>query len=137
MDSWKEAVFTIPGAGNVRVAVVSGLGNTRKLMHAIDEGDVDYDFVEVMACPGGCAGGGGQPIHDGQELAAYRGDILWSIDKSAKGAVLPPEQGRAGAVPGIPESSAGRKVPPSAAHRPQRLEDAQRKVKKASRAFLL
>ena len=84
MDSWKEAVFTIPGAGNVRVAVVSGLGNTRKLMHAIDEGDVDYDFVEVMACPGGCAGGGGQPIHDGQELAAYRGDILWSIDKSAK-----------------------------------------------------
>lgn len=84
MDSWKEAVFTIPGAGNVRVAVVSGLGNTRKLMHAIDEGDVDYDFVEVMACPGGCAGGGGQPIHDGQELAAYRGDILWSIDKGAK-----------------------------------------------------
>ena len=84
MDNWKEAVFTIPGAGNVRVAVVSGLGNTRKLMHAIDEGDVDYDFVEVMACPGGCAGGGGQPIHDGQELAAYRGDILWSIDKSAK-----------------------------------------------------
>ena len=84
MGSWKEAVFTIPGAGNVRVAVVSGLGNTRKLMHAIDEGDVDYDFVEVMACPGGCAGGGGQPIHDGQELAAYRGDILWSIDKSAK-----------------------------------------------------
>ena len=84
MDSWKEAVFAIPGAGNVRVAVVSGLGNTRKLMHAIDEGDVDYDFVEVMACPGGCAGGGGQPIHDGQELAAYRGDILWSIDKGAK-----------------------------------------------------
>ena len=41
------------------------------------KGDVDYDFVEVMACPGGCAGGGGQPIHDGQELAAYRGDILW------------------------------------------------------------
>ena len=35
-----------------------------------------------MACPGGCAGGGGQPIHDGQEFAAYRGDILWSIDKN-------------------------------------------------------
>ena len=66
MDSWKEAVFTIPGAGNVRVAVVSGLGNTRKLMHAIDEGDVDYDFVEVMACPGGCAGGGGSPYTTGR-----------------------------------------------------------------------
>ena len=84
MDGWKEATFNIPGAGDVHVAVVSGLGNTRKLMHAIDEGTVNYDFVEVMACPGGCAGGGGQPIRDGQELAAYRGDILWSLDKSAK-----------------------------------------------------
>ncbi len=81
MDGWKEAVFTIPGAGDIRVAVVSGLGNTRALMHAIDEGRVSYDFVEVMACPGGCAGGGGQPIHDGTEPAAYRGDVLWSIDK--------------------------------------------------------
>ena len=84
MDGWKEATFTIPGAGDVHVAVVSGLGNTRRLMHAIDDGKVSYDFVEVMACPGGCAGGGGQPIHDGQELAAYRGDILWSIDKNTK-----------------------------------------------------
>ncbi len=82
MDGWKEAVFTIPGAGDIRVAVVSGLGNTRALMNAIDEGRVSYDFVEVMACPGGCAGGGGQPIHDGTEPAAYRGDVLWSIDKS-------------------------------------------------------
>ena len=82
MDGWKEAVFSIPGAGDVRVAVVSGLGNTHRLMHAIDEGSVDYDFVEVMACPGGCAGGGGQPIHDGQEMAAYRGDILWNLDKN-------------------------------------------------------
>ena len=84
MDGWKEATFTIPGAGDVRVAVVSGLGNTRRLMHAIDEGRVDYDFVEVMACPGGCAGGGGQPIRDGQELAESRGDILWELDKHAK-----------------------------------------------------
>ena len=84
MDGWKEATFAIPGAGDVHVAVVSGLGNTRRLMHAIDDGKVSYDFVEVMACPGGCAGGGGQPIHDGQELAAYRGDILWSIDKNTK-----------------------------------------------------
>ena len=82
MEGWKEATFTIPGAGDVRVAVVSGLGNTRKLMNAIDECQVAYDFVEVMACPGGCAGGGGQPIHDEAEPAAYRGDVLWSIDKS-------------------------------------------------------
>ena len=83
MDGWKEAKFTIPGAGEVKVAVVSGLGNTRKLMEAIDKGWVEYDFVEVMACPGGCAGGGGQPIHDGQEMAEARGDILWNLDKNA------------------------------------------------------
>ena len=84
MDGWKEAVFSIPGAGDVRVAVVSGLGNTRKLMNALDEGTVDYDFVEVMACPGGCAGGGGQPIHDGVEMAECRGDVLWNLDKNDK-----------------------------------------------------
>ena len=84
MDGWKEASFAIPGAGEVKVAVVSGLGNTRKLMEAIDKGRVEYDFVEVMACPGGCAGGGGQPIHDGEELAESRGDILWELDKNAK-----------------------------------------------------
>ena len=83
MDGWKEASFTIPGAGEVKVAVVSGLGNTRKLMEAIDKGRVEYDFVEVMACPGGCAGGGGQPIHDGEELAEVRGDVLWTLDKNA------------------------------------------------------
>ena len=84
MDGWKEASFTIPGAGKVKVAVVSGLGNTRKLMEAIDKGEAEYDFVEVMACPGGCAGGGGQPIHDGCEMAESRGDILWSLDRNAR-----------------------------------------------------
>ena len=81
---WKEAVFTIPGAGEVRVAAVSGLSNVRALMEAIDHGRADYDFVEVMACPGGCAGGGGQPIHEGQEMAAVRGDRLWKLDADAE-----------------------------------------------------
>ena len=81
---WREANFTIPGAGTVRVAVVSGLGNTRKLMEAIDSGAADYDFVEVMSCPGGCAGGGGQPIHEGKELAAQRGEKLWKLDANAE-----------------------------------------------------
>ncbi len=80
---WKEAVFSIPGAGDVRVAVVSGLGNTRRLMEAIDGGEVVYDFVEVMACPGGCAGGGGQPIHEGVEMASHRGNQLWEMDANA------------------------------------------------------
>ena len=80
---WKEAVFTIPGAGDVRVAVVSGLANARALMEAVDDGRVSYDFVEVMACPGGCAGGGGQPIHEGKEMASDRGSILWQMDADA------------------------------------------------------
>jgi len=83
MDGWKEATFAIPGAGDVRVAVTSGLGNTRKLMRALEAGTVSYDFVEVMACPGGCAGGGGQPIHDGKEMAESRGGVLWGLDKKA------------------------------------------------------
>ena len=81
---WKEAVFTIPGAGEVRVAVVSGLGSTPQLMEALEKGQVSYDFVEVMACPGGCAGGGGQPIHEGAELAAERGQRLWQLDAENK-----------------------------------------------------
>lgn len=79
---WKEAEFQIPGAGTVRVAVVSGLGNTRELMEAVDRGEANYDFVEVMACPGGCAGGGGQPIHEGVEKADSRGKQLWKLDKT-------------------------------------------------------
>ena len=80
---WKEATFDIPGAGTVRVAVVSGLANTRRLMEAVDSGEADYDFVEVMACPGGCAGGGGQPIHEGVEMASSRGNQLWKLDAKA------------------------------------------------------
>ena len=70
------------GDALVKAAVVSGLGNTRKLIDAIERGDVHYDFVEVMACPGGCAGGGGQPIHDGEELAFTRGQNLYFLDRN-------------------------------------------------------
>jgi len=80
----KEASFDIPGAGTVRTAVVSGLANTRKLLEEIESGRVRYDFVEVMACPGGCAGGGGQPIHDSEERAEYRANLLWELDRKAK-----------------------------------------------------
>ena len=48
MDGWKEASFSIPTAGEVKVAVVSGLGNARKLLNAIERGEVSYDFVEVI-----------------------------------------------------------------------------------------
>lgn len=83
LEGWKEASFKIEDT-EVRIAIASGLGNTRKLMDAIDRGEVEYDFVEIMACPGGCAGGGGQPIHEGCELAGERGEILYSLDKNAE-----------------------------------------------------
>lgn len=76
-----EAELMINGI-RVRAAVVSGLGNARTLLDRMEKGEVQYDFVEVMACPGGCVGGGGQPIHDGQELAFERGRKLYSLDRS-------------------------------------------------------
>ena len=79
----REAVVTL-GDTEVRVAVVCGLSNTRSLLERIDRGEVHYDFVEVMACPGGCVGGGGQPIHDGEELASVRGENLYFLDKNAR-----------------------------------------------------
>ncbi|MGM9565828.1 NADH-dependent [FeFe] hydrogenase, group A6 [Evtepia sp.] len=78
-DGWRDASFDIDGT-TVRLAVISGLNNARELIHAIKSGRVQYDFVEVMSCPGGCAGGGGQPIRDGQELAGERGSKLYDLD---------------------------------------------------------
>lgn len=79
----QEATFRIDDI-TVRTAAVSGLGNTRALIERIERGEVHYDFVEVMACPGGCVGGGGQPIHDGEELAFERGKDLYYLDANAK-----------------------------------------------------
>ncbi len=82
MDGWKEASYEIQGIP-LKVAVASGLANTRRLIEALKRGDVRYDFVEIMACPGGCSGGGGQPIHDGEECAEERGKILYGLDRVA------------------------------------------------------
>ena len=82
-EGWTEAEFDLGGA-TVRTAVVSGLANTARLLEALRAGQVRYDFVEVMACPGGCAGGGGQPqSRDDEELAAARGQVLYAIDKGS------------------------------------------------------
>ena len=81
-DGVQEANFQINDI-TVRTAVVSGLGNTRELIRKIESGEVHYDFVEVMACPGGCVGGGGQPIHDGEERAFERGKNLYYLDRNA------------------------------------------------------
>lgn len=78
---YKEAEYKI-GDATIRAAVVSGLGNAQDLIESILRKEVHFDFVEVMACPGGCVGGGGQPIHDGEELATTRGKKLYKLDSS-------------------------------------------------------
>jgi NADH-quinone oxidoreductase subunit G len=81
-QGWISAEIEI-GVITVKAAVVNGLGNASKLIEALEKGEAQYDFVEVMACPGGCVGGGGQPIHDGAELAAERGKTLYNLDCNA------------------------------------------------------
>ena len=80
---WRECTTTLAGK-TLRLAVTSGLANTRALVDAIRDGDVQYDFVEIMACPGGCSGGGGQPIHAGEELAWERGEYLHELDRKSE-----------------------------------------------------
>ena len=76
---WREATFNLAGQ-ELKIAIVSGLGNVRRLIEAVRSGQEEYDFVEVMACPGGCVGGGGQPYRDGEEKAEERAGILYSLD---------------------------------------------------------
>ena len=82
-DGRREGKLNINGT-EVSVAAASGLGNARALIEDIKSGRAHYDFVEIMACPGGCAGGGGQPICDGCELACERGSMLYALDKKSE-----------------------------------------------------
>lgn len=83
----KEAVIEIAGK-KVKAVVVSGLNNARKIMDEIKEGKADYQFVEIMACPGGCIMGGGQPIKNSKtrseiDIRKLRSDALYSIDEKS------------------------------------------------------
>ena len=78
---WREATIDIDGTV-VRIAIASGLANARKIIERIKNGEAEYDFVEIMACPGGCVGGGGQPISD-EELAPQRAPVLYNLDKGS------------------------------------------------------
>lgn len=82
-EGWRETSFQLPGK-ELKIGIASGLENAHQLCCAIENGDVNYDFVEVMACPGGCVGGGGQPIHEGQERAFERELVLRDIDTKSK-----------------------------------------------------
>ncbi len=86
VEGIKEAEYDLAGT-KVRVAVTSGLENASKLLDMIKSGEKDYTFVEIMACPGGCVNGGGQPHQPGYvrnfvDLRAVRAKALYSEDKN-------------------------------------------------------
>ncbi|SMB98915.1 NAD(P)-dependent iron-only hydrogenase catalytic subunit [Thermanaeromonas toyohensis ToBE] len=75
----KEATLEIDGTP-VRVAVAHGLGNARKILERVKGGE-EYHFVEIMCCPGGCIGGGGQPIPTNEEIRAQRMAGIYTADE--------------------------------------------------------
>jgi len=77
----KEATVDVGGL-QVKVAVAHGMGNARKLLDPAAAGQAPYHFIEIMACPGGCVGGGGQPIGFNLEVRATRANCLYDEDKS-------------------------------------------------------
>ena len=84
IDAVKEAEYDLNGT-KVRVAVTSGLANAAKLLDKVRAGEANYHFIEIMACPGGCVNGGGQPHQPGYvrnfiDLRAERAKALYSED---------------------------------------------------------
>ena len=72
------------GGTEIKVAMAHGLKNAKVIMDEIEAGTSEYTFIEIMACPGGCIGGGGQPINATFDVKKLRQDALYSIDKGAK-----------------------------------------------------
>lgn len=83
MNGIKEAEVELEGR-KIRMAVVHGLKNTEELIESIKRGDRQYDFVEVMACPGGCIGGAGQPIPSGSATKQKRAKGIYKADKTSQ-----------------------------------------------------
>ena len=84
VEGIKEATYDIAGTV-VKVAVASGLGNARKLMEKVRDGSADYQFIEIMSCPGGCVNGGGQPIQsayvrNNTDIRALRAEAIYKAD---------------------------------------------------------
>lgn len=80
----KEASYLVNGL-EVKVAVASGLANAREILEKIRRGEADYHFIEIMACPGGCVNGGGQPqvpaeVRNFQDIRALRAKVLYQND---------------------------------------------------------
>jgi len=83
----KEVTIELPDGRNITAAVVHGLGNARELMELVRSGEKHYDFIEAMACPGGCVNGGGQPIVNPQikekiNVKEERAKAIYDEDKN-------------------------------------------------------
>jgi NADH-quinone oxidoreductase subunit G len=80
LQGTKEATVQVAGM-DVKAAVVSGLGNARRLLERIQKGEADYHIIEIMACPGGCLNGGGQPyIHGDTSILEARKNAIYQAD---------------------------------------------------------
>ncbi len=75
----KKAVVEINGK-SIKIAIVNGIGNVKKILEELKKNPKLYDAVEVMACPGGCVGGGGQPVMADKEIRQKRAEGLYKID---------------------------------------------------------
>ena len=89
MKGIKEASYMIKKGLTIKVAVASGTANARVLLDAIREGKADYQFIEIMCCPGGCINGGGQPqvpahIRNTVDYRSKRASVLYNQDKAMK-----------------------------------------------------
>lgn len=80
LDGIKEAQIELNG-NEIKVAAVNGLGNARRVLEGIKANELDYHFVEIMACPGGCIGGGGQPRPSDSESKQKRMEAIYRADK--------------------------------------------------------
>ncbi len=94
LDGIKRASVDVPGVGPVKVVVASGLANARQLCEEIKSGKADFHFLEVMACPGGCIAGGGQPrtavppqdwVRQARTDTMYNRDAVGTIKGTAAG----------------------------------------------------
>lgn len=83
MNGIKESSLDLNGT-IINIAVVNGIGNVDQILDEIEHGESKYHFIEVMACPGGCINGGGQPIHQKPEKLRKRVEALYSIDEKMK-----------------------------------------------------
>lgn len=84
LEGVKEAQLQVGNLGTVRTAVAHGLGNARKLLDGISDGTADYHFIEIMACPGGCIGGGGQPLPTTNAKRLARSAALYKDDAAVQ-----------------------------------------------------